>query len=407
MNEVLISIITPTHDLDLDTLKRTRDSVLEATRNLSSFEWVLILHNMAGMTVEEMGHTLGDNPNFHIYEKHDGTHSPSAPRNEGIRKSMGKYLYFLDDDDVCEPGFFEKALDKMERESIDILQARTEAVRGSEDIMMVPTDFLFPYTKDGYILPDDKDIRGRLLYGSGNFLATKIFPGNLIRDNHILFNEEVTLTEDVLFEVECYGKADKICAMSSLKGYSYVQRGDSLLQRLMKEDSFDDLEYLKPLDLIVDLSVKNNISPSCHIWDMLGMFGVMFAKENISADKKRHLFSHSQGYGPYLDFEFPKWISSKRARREYIYDRKLTESEVAGWLKLYPGCSLCSKDISKLSEAKQLSFIKGFWRAFPDESHMLNVALLGLGENKTMLLCDVSRQLPGYEGLLQYFAKML
>ena len=96
----MLSIITPFHNQDTVIFKRTADSVLEATRDIS-WEWVIIMHNTDTCKPEDIAALTGNIPNVRIYEKPDEWHSPSSPRNEGIKTAGGIYLYFLDDDDVC------------------------------------------------------------------------------------------------------------------------------------------------------------------------------------------------------------------------------------------------------------------------------------------------------------------
>ena len=109
-DNIMLSIITPFHNQDSGVFKRTADSVIEATGSIS-WEWVIIMHNTDKCTPSDIAAITGNRPNVRIFEKKDEWHSPSSPRNEGISRATGKYLYFLDDDDVCEKDFFRIAID--------------------------------------------------------------------------------------------------------------------------------------------------------------------------------------------------------------------------------------------------------------------------------------------------------
>ena len=395
MSEKKLSIITPFHNQDFEVFKRTADSVYEAAKNIS-FEWVIIMHNTDSCTKDELLDLLGNDENTCIYELRNDWHSPSSPRNEGILKSSGKYLYFLDDDDVCEKDFFEKAIDKMERDDCDILIGRAECIREKEDIFMVPMPLLFPESEDGYIVPDDPDIKGNLLYGACAFLGTKLILSDIVKKNHIEFDKDITLSEDILFELRCYAHAEKICIMSDLTGYTYIQRENSLLQKMMHNDSFDESVYIEPLERIVNEGLASGISPSAHVWNMMGMFGVIYAGGAMDKEKKNRLFSLSHKYIPTLNFDFPKQISDKRIRKEYILKGCLQEDEMKRRLKaLFPDkeISLYHKSIAKLDEKKQIAFMKGFWRILEEGDDPVSVAMFETGENETRIMLGMERAL--------------
>ncbi len=284
----------------------------------------------------------------------------------------------------------------MERDGCDILIGKAECIRDKEDIFMVPMPLLFPETEDGYIVPDDPDIRGNLLYGACAFLGTKLIQADIIKENGIEFDKDITLSEDILFELRCYAHAKKICIMSSLTGYTYIQREDSLLQKMMHNDSFDESVYIEPLERIVNEGLANGISPSAHVWNMMGMFGVIYQNGGMDKEKKNRLFSQSHKYIPTLNFDFPKWISDKRIRKEYIVETLVNEDELKERLKaLLPGDEIpvYVKNISKLDEKKQIAFIKGFWRILEEGEPKASVAAFVIDDNRTMIMLGMDRKL--------------
>ena len=131
-------------------------------------------------------------------------------------------------------------------------------------------------------------------------LSCKIIRRDLIVDNSITFDRDILLTEDVLFALRCYCKARKICVMPKLVAYTYVQNENSLLQRMLKEDSFPVEVYTEPVRIIVNLALENNISPSGYLWMMMGMLTRIYQKSNMSAEKKRLLMSEIQKYIPLM-----------------------------------------------------------------------------------------------------------
>lgn len=298
----ILSIITPTWNPDMDSFQKTAESVLSAIH--PDWEWVIMVHNSAPEVTEMIRKLTGGRENIRILEKHDDTHSPSVPRNEGIRRARGKYIYLLDHDDVIEKGFLETAVERMEQEKCDILIGRCEKKLNEEGLYEVPMVLDFPETDQECVqVPDDPDIKGRLLYGAPVMLACKVIRRELLIINGIYFDDDIMLAEDFLFTLRCFCRTKKICVMPKLTAYTYVQHEGSLLQRMMGEDSFPVETYTEPVRRTVKLALENNISPSHYVWIMMGMFTVIYQKSSMSPEKKRQMMTEIQQYIPLLKFD--------------------------------------------------------------------------------------------------------
>lgn len=303
----ILSIITPTWNPEPDSFRKTSESVLNALR--PDWEWIIVVHNSSPEALEMIRELTGGVENVRIYEKHDETHSPSVPRNEGLRQAKGKYIYFLDHDDVVEKGFLEQAVARMEQENCDVLIGRCERMLNEDGVFEVPVVLDFPDTGEACMqVPDDPDVKGKLLYGAPMLLACKVIRRDPLMENGILFDSDIILTEDVLFALRIYCKAKKICVMPKLTAYTYVQHEGSLLQRMMSEDSFPVEAYLEPVQRIIKLALENNISPSGYLWIMMGMFTAIYYKGGMSPEKKKQLMSGIQRYIPLMKFD-GRWKS--------------------------------------------------------------------------------------------------
>ena len=290
MNEhILLSIITPVHEPDPESFQRTVRSVMNVMQK--NWEWVVILHNTDSLTPDDVLALAGESESVRVFLKHDDVHAPWSPRNYALTKARGKYVYFVDHDDELKEEFLLPALEKMERENCDILIGRADKVLADPDLFEVPTLLDFPDSAEGIIVPDDPDVRGRLLYGAAIMLSCKVIRRDLIVENGIAFDPDILLTEDVLFALRCYTKARKICLMPRLTAYTYVQNEGSLLQRMLKEDSFPTEVYTEPVRIIVNLALENRISPSGYLWMMMGMFTMIYQKSSMSPSSSRTALS--------------------------------------------------------------------------------------------------------------------
>lgn len=116
----LVSVIIPTYKRS-DYLLQTIDSVLKQT--YTSIEIIVVDDNGFGTDFQEETYnklkSLIDS-NKIIYIPHDTNKNGSAARNTGFKASKGKYINFLDDDDVLMPEKIERQVDFLETQSSEI-----------------------------------------------------------------------------------------------------------------------------------------------------------------------------------------------------------------------------------------------------------------------------------------------
>jgi len=137
----LVSVVVPTHNRTA-LLKRAVQSVLHQT--FRSFEVIVV--NDAGADVEPMLRSLpcGEAIRHVAHPVNLGT---GASRNSGIRAARGKYIAYLDDDDVYYPDHLETLVQLLERG--EYLVAYTDACRvdqAERDGEWVTTDRDVPYS---------------------------------------------------------------------------------------------------------------------------------------------------------------------------------------------------------------------------------------------------------------------
>lgn len=96
MSNPLVTIIIPTYNR-VDYLKLTLESILNQT--FKDFEIIVVDDGTADNLNEQLC-TQFDNVKYIKIENSGG---PAKPRNVGIRKAKGKYLAFVDDDDIWFP----------------------------------------------------------------------------------------------------------------------------------------------------------------------------------------------------------------------------------------------------------------------------------------------------------------
>lgn len=111
MNEnILVSVIVPTYGRN-DLLKRAISSIQLQTC-VKDLEIIIVDDNMPDSEHRKNNLLLMKEYTNIKYIQHETNKGGCAARNTGIKNAKGKYLGFLDDDDVWNENFVEKHLEK-------------------------------------------------------------------------------------------------------------------------------------------------------------------------------------------------------------------------------------------------------------------------------------------------------
>ena len=120
----MVSVIVPTHNRP-DTLTEAVCSVLNQT--FEDFEIIVI--NDAGIEVAKQLDRLNAYEKI-MYLRHNRNRGLAAARNSGIKLAKGKYIAYLDDDDIFYPNHLETLVTFLE--STDYQVAYTDALRAHQ-----------------------------------------------------------------------------------------------------------------------------------------------------------------------------------------------------------------------------------------------------------------------------------
>ena len=140
---VMVSVIVPTYNRPA-MLAETLKSIFNQT--YKNFEIIVI--NDAGIDVERKIRLLNKNNNIK-YLKHAKNKGLAASRNTGIREARGKYIAYLDDDDIYYPDHLETLVNFLENSEYKV--AYTDAYKvhqEKENGKYVVTKRDLPYSFD-------------------------------------------------------------------------------------------------------------------------------------------------------------------------------------------------------------------------------------------------------------------
>ena len=182
INRPMVSVIVPTYNRP-DTLLDALRSILDQT--YQDFEIIVV--NDAGSDVENIVRFL-DKDGRITYIRHSANRNLAAARNSGIRVARGKYIAYLDDDDLYRPDHLQTLVAFLEQSECKV--AYTDAYRAHQE----KRDGRYVVTKRDIPYSFDFDYDRILVH---NFVPVLCFMHERVCLDAVgLFDESLTTHED-------------------------------------------------------------------------------------------------------------------------------------------------------------------------------------------------------------------
>ncbi|MET8830343.1 glycosyltransferase family 2 protein [Streptomyces sp. NPDC004610] len=137
---------------------------------------------------------------------------PSGPRNVGLDRAAGRFVFFLDADDRLGPEALERMVAMADRNGTDVVLGRVEGINRKPPRSMWHQSF------------DRTDV-----YSSNikyTLSAQKLFRRALLTRHGMRFDEALWTGEDALFTMEAYLRADGVSVIADHTCYYLVGRDD-------------------------------------------------------------------------------------------------------------------------------------------------------------------------------------
>lgn len=226
-----LSIIIPVYNTAISILKRCIDSI----KKIESFNYeIIIVNDGSSKENTEQYQKLADS-NIFVYEKNNG--GVSSARNYGIGKSKGKYIMFVDSDDIIFP----KILDsKILLDGYDIIFYNEAIVRDNEKTIVQRE-----LKCDGGKIEVQKILEEFILFSAFHSPCSKLFRRSVIKNNNILFDENMIQAEDAIFNLR-FLETNPSCFYVNKTLYGYYYSLDNSRGRLKKDAKkrISNAEYL-------------------------------------------------------------------------------------------------------------------------------------------------------------------
>lgn len=235
----LISVVVPVYNAE-KTIRRCIESVL--IQDYSNFELILIDDGSQDTSLK-ICKSYHDNRIKVIHRENKGV---SITRNEGINVAKGKYIFFIDSDDYIRNRYFSSLLNIKNDENV-LTMCQIEGLEFNNNFCETLVDFSNLDKK--VFLQLNKDF---LLYGP----VAKLYDLGIIKKNNILFPEDISFGEDLLFNFQYLRCVDKI-KYTDKTSYFYDRSNEISLSQKYRKNRYENEIIL--FNALYDFFVEKNI----------------------------------------------------------------------------------------------------------------------------------------------------
>jgi glycosyltransferase involved in cell wall biosynthesis len=234
--------------------------------------------------------------------RQENSGGPSGPRNIGLGKASGRYVFFLDADDRLGPEALVRMVAMADKNGTDVVLGKVEGINRT------PPKSMWGKTVD----------RTDVFSSNIKFTlsAQKLFRRELLERHGMRFDESLWTGEDALFTMEAYLRADGVSVVADYPCYYLVGREDG--KHVTKSGSytlrFDSARAL--MNLIAEMvpagPKRDTLMIRPFLITLLPQFGPKYLKD--SEEVRRHKFELAK---PLMD----AYWTPEVARRLRVHER--------------------------------------------------------------------------------------
>lgn len=214
-----VSVVMPVYNCR-DTVERAISSVLDQSLGPDEVELIAVNDGSTDGSGEILDRLAGLHSQvLVIHQRNSG--GPGAPRNAGIERAIGEFVFFLDADDYLAPEALERMCAMADENATDIVVGKYVGVG-----RRVPRWMFRKSVPRTSVLDRDPGVYGTLS-------PLKLFRRKLLDRAELRFVAGLLSHEDQLFTARAYFAAEGISVLADYDCYCWVERedGTSVLQQ--------------------------------------------------------------------------------------------------------------------------------------------------------------------------------
>lgn len=244
-----ISVVIPVYNVE-NELERCLESVLNQT--FKNLEIILINDGSSDNSLEICKNYEVKYNNIKVFTQ--SNQGQSSARNRGIEQATGKYIGFVDSDDVIHLEMFEQLFEMLQKNDADVSAVQIQTV---DDITEIKENRENSKTNTKIEIVEKADLLIDYMYDglnkkAGQYSAgRKLFKRELLDEVRFL---EGKINEDILFNYEVLENANRLVKTERVM-YFYLQDSNSTMRRTLSEK---ELDLLYICDVLIDKAKKKN-----------------------------------------------------------------------------------------------------------------------------------------------------
>lgn len=216
-----ISVIMPVYNIE-KYLSESIESILKQT--FKNFELIILDDKSTDNTLNIAKNYAENDKRIKIIEL-EKRQKQGVGRNIGISNASGKYIMFLDGDDIARDVFLEKMHDTIERTNADIAMCKFQTLDDKTGKISDTHHFgevnISPNMIENGFSP--KDISEQI-FTIPNIVWNKIYKKEYLQEKNICFPPEITMCEDIIFGINATLQAKKLAYVDENLLYYRINR---------------------------------------------------------------------------------------------------------------------------------------------------------------------------------------
>lgn len=235
MKNLLFSIIIPCYNVE-KYICRTIDSVLNQTFN--NYEIILINDGSKDNTGKILDEYRKKEKRIKVI--HQENKGVSEARNIGIKKALGKYIYFLDGDDTIDENLLLKANEIFDTKEVNCISFGYKMVYEDEKLKKDYCNVSYNNQKFS-----SREFLSLFFYKKINqHICSFIIEKKIIEKNNLKFNSQLIRGEDLDFQTRLLLNNFKIFYVS-FPYFKYCMRKGSAVYRKVSSNIFEFMNTLE------------------------------------------------------------------------------------------------------------------------------------------------------------------
>ena len=311
-----VSVIIPYYNGDIDIFNRCLDSIYE--NSSVDMEIVIINDGSDEEHTEALRGAVEGREGIKLIEQENS--GVSAARNRGIRESEGRYITFVDADDMILNHFIDEAHKIAEAGAYDMVKGKLIRGKTVPEKTISTGRFKRIHDKDDMIA-HMISFKNLYHFKDGSYISRGPVAFLVRREyaEQVNFDENIKIGEDCIWNIDTIKIMKRIILVNSL-WYFYYENDASACNRTNTEALEEYLKKQKALRERVDLtSVKQYKSFAVNfIEDMKSVHRVYLYKGLKACDRKTLKEERKRAYE---EFEFDELMDSEYRRKLDFFTR--------------------------------------------------------------------------------------